>query len=258
MKRGKVFSILGLMLLGAILIVSFFGFVSAQSDFFEKAKTSITSAVDTLFKDLLSQYQSGQDVFYMKVLLFILIFVMVQTGVKAIPRLGSQKAVVIIVSFVVSVLGVKWMSDELVKTVLLPYGGLAVALATLFPFLIFFYFVHATKMTGSGRKLAWGFFVLAFVLVAVNRWTEIGQKWSGQYFYFAIGGLIVLAVVFDKGIHRYFFTHELNLFYRGAKGKAIAALQAEYMNIVHVDSPEAEKRRKDIEENLKRLGGNLP
>jgi len=258
MKRGMAFALL------VCSILSFVGFVSAQADInsgIQSFKDGVANAINILFKDLLQTYELGQDIFFMKVLLFILIFVVVQTAVKAVPKLGEQKAVVVIVSFIVSVLGVKWMSDSLVETILLPYGGLAVAFATLLPFLIFFYFVHATKMNGAGRRIAWGFFAISFALVFYTRnfkegATPISQE--GQYFYYAVLALIVLAMMFDKGIHRYFFMHELNLFYRGAKGKAIAALQAEYLNIVHVESPEAEKRRKDIEENLKRLGGNLP
>jgi hypothetical protein len=255
-------SVYALVLFSLVLVGSLF-LVSAQASSpniveqgVEGFKNGVVSAVNLLFRDFLQSYQTGQDIFYVKLLLFILLYVMVQTGVKAIPRLGEQKAIAIIVSFIVSVLAVKWMGDGLITTILMPYGALGVALATLLPFLIFFYFVHATKMAGIGRRIAWIFFALSFFLVAANRWKDIDP--TGQTFYYVIGGLVLLALIFDKGIHQYFFMHELNLFYRGAKGKAIAALQAEYLNIIHVDSPESEKRRKDIEENLKRLGGSLP
>jgi hypothetical protein len=258
MKRE--ISILGLF---SLMVVSVISFVSAQT--VEAGVKSVTDGVGTvvrlLFGDFLQSYQAGQDIFYVKILLFILLYVMIQTAVRAVPKLGENRGVVVVVSFIVSVLAIKWMSDGLVQTILLPYGSLGIALATLLPFLIFFYFVHATKMNGLGRRIAWAFFALSFILVFYTRNFKAGATplpQEGLYFYYAVGILIALALVFDRGIHQYFFMHELNMFYRGAKGKAVAALQAEYLNIVHVDSPEAEKRRKDIEENLKRLGGSLP
>jgi len=252
MKKG--ISILGLF---SLMVVNLSWIASAQStDFLNSIGNNVGTTVKLLLGDFLQSYQAGQDIFYVKVLLFILLYVIIQTAVRAVPRLGEQKGVVIVVSFIVAVLAVKWMSDSLVTTILMPYGALGIALATMLPFLIFFYFVHATKMAGAGRRMAWIFFALSFILVFWKRYTDIDE--TGRYFYYAVGVLIVLALIFDKGIHQYFFMHELNMFYRGAKGKAIAALQAEYLNIIHVESPEAEKRRKDIEENLKRLGGNLP
>ena len=256
----KEISILSLF---SLVIVNMISFVGAQT--VETGVQSFTSGVSTvlklLFGDFLQSYQSGQDIFYVKILLFILLYVIIQTAVRAVPKLGESKGVVIVVSFIVAVLSIKWMSDGLVETILLPYGSLGIALATMLPFLIFFYFVHATKMNGLGRRISWAFFALSFALVFYTRVFKTGAApfpTEGMYFYYAVGVMIALALFFDRGIHQYFFMHELNMFYRGAKGKAVAALQAEYLNIIHVESPEAEKRRKDIEENLKRLGGSLP
>jgi hypothetical protein len=47
------------------------------------------------------------------------------------------------------------------------------------------------------------------------------------------------------------------MFVKGANNRVIAALQAEYLNIVNVDSPEAERRKGAIRHQLRSLGANL-
>ena len=259
----KVRFIINRLFLGFAVFLTFVLFLNIRSVSALDLGNSMNDVFDgikdffsTIFETLLREYGSGQDIFFVKVLLFILFYVIITTSVRAVPKLGENKMVAAIISLVVSVLAVKWLSEEIIKTILLPYGALGIALATIIPFLIFFYFIHATKMNGLGRRLAWLLFGLSFIALGYSRWSEIPEV--GKYFYLGCLVLIILVFLFDKEIHRYFFMHELSLFYRGAKGKAITALQAEYLNIIHVDSPEAEKRRVDIESNLKRLGGDLP
>jgi len=48
------------------------------------------------------------------------------------------------------------------------------------------------------------------------------------------------------------------MFYNHAQARTISGLQAEYLNILNVNTPEADKRRKDIESHLKSLGAGVP
>ena len=79
-----------------------------------------------------------------------------------------------------------------------------------------------------------------------------------NWIYIASIGALVLAFMFDREIHRYFAVHELNVFLGKANQRAAAALQAEYMNILHVDTPQAKSRRTDIENQLRQMGASLP
>ena len=69
---------------------------------------------------------------------------------------------------------------------------------------------------------------------------------------------MVLVFIFDKGIHRYFKSWEISAFYKGANERTIAALQAEYLHIVNVDTPTAQSRRNSIVRQLRALGADVP
>lgn len=250
---------------GAFVFFSVFcsGIVSAQTTTGTSAGNSAAKALNDffsflrpIFDNLFGDYQTN-DFLLVKLLVLILLFVVIYMAVSKFPGLGTNKAVVFIVAAVVSILSVRYMTEnQLLKGILLPYGVLGMALVTIIPFLIFFFFVHSTKMGGLGRRILWGIFGIVFLALFITRYSDIGQ--IGKYIYLGTTGLILISFIFDRGIHRYFFLQELNLFYKKAQSKSVASLQAEYINILDVDTPEAEKRRKDIEEHLKRIGGNLP
>lgn len=223
----------------------------------------ITNFGEPLFNAILGEYTGGygnfseSEIFFMRILLFILLFVLINTITKKIPKIGENKFVVLIIAFVASVLAVRFMSaSELVFGVLLPYGAMGVAITTILPFLIFFYFLHVTNVGSAGRRLSWIFFGIVFVALWISKQDQMPE--ISNYIYLASIGAIVLAFAFDREIHRYFALHELNVFIGKANQKAVAALQAEYMNIIHVDTPQAKARRGDIENQLKQMGASLP
>ncbi len=238
--------------LGLLAITSAFDL----TDPYSYSNSNIMQTLKDIIESIFSDYQTNQQVFFVKILLFIIIFVLCRFALKAVPKLGEQDSVVNILAVVVSILAIKWMSKDLVQLVLLPYGALGIALATILPFIIFLYFVHSTNMSGLGRRLAWMLFGISFIAVFLNRYAQISQ--TGRYFYLAILVAIILAFVFDKGLHHYFFLHELNLFFKGQNQKLIASLQAEYSNIAHLDSPEAKARKDKIRRQLKELGAEAP
>ena len=254
-KRDALRVILGLAGVFAVL-----PFASAYTyDIVTVVRSTIDSIIAytaPVFEALLGEYQSS-EFFFVKCMLLILLFVMITGATKVIPTLGKNKGVSMVISIIVSIIAVRYISEtQMIKGILLPYGALGIALVTILPFLIFFYFIHSTGMAGMGRRLCWIFFGIVFIALFISRYDQLPTL--GRQIYIASIILIAAVFMFDKAIHRYFFLHELSIFYRKAANKSVAALQAEYLNIINVDSPEAAKRRKDIEADLSRLGGNIP
>jgi len=218
-----------------------------------------TYALDFLrpiFIILIGPY-STNEFFLQKCLLLILMFVIINTILKKVKPFKKQAGVSFVIAGVISIISIRFMSDnQFINGILLPYGALGIALVTILPFMVWFYFIHATKMSGVGRRLSWILFGIIFISLFILRYPELSPFTRNIYWAVLAGG--VLAFVFDRGIQRYFFAHELNLFYRGAASKAVASLQAEYMEILNVNTPEAQTRRDSIEENLRRLGAGVP
>ena len=211
----------------------------------------------TPFFEFIIGDSGSSEFFFAKVLLLILLVLIINVILKRIEMFNTTKGVSITIALIVSILGVRFISEnELTLGILLPYGTLGVALTSALPFIIFFYFIHITNMGGLGRRLMWAFFAITFIALWVNRYSTLSPV-SNQIYGWTLFA-IILAFIFDRGIHRYFMTHELNKFVRGANQRTIVMLQSEYLNILSVDTREARTRRAEIEAQLRRLGASLP
>jgi hypothetical protein len=258
-KKSLLRIILGFMLLGIFAIP----LVSAQSfDLYQGSNNLINSIerfATPFFEVLIGDY-SGSEFFFAKCLFLILLFIMIDAILKKVPLFQGNNAVIFIIALVVSVLGVRFISDnEFTQMILLPYGTLGIVLTTVLPFIIVFYFLHSMNAGGAARRILWLFFIVVFgALWYSKRNTLLASNPIGNQIYMwtlvAMAGLFI----FDRGIHRYFAIHEMNIFYTKAKQKTVASLQAEYMNILNVDSPQANARRQQIETELKRHGADIP
>ena len=107
-----------------------------------------------------------------------------------------------------------------------------------------------------GRRLFWILFIIVFAALWVSRYSELPMVANQIYIWTFV--VMVIAFIADKGIHRYFAVHEINIFMRGANQRTIANLQAEYYKISGVPTRTAEKRRDAIRRELEELGGELP
>ena len=111
-------------------------------------------------------------------------------------------------------------------------------------------------MSGAGRRILWGFYMIIFFVFFNSRYADLPGEMRQIYWWTIL--LILIAMIFDKDVHRYFKPWEISIFKRGATERTIAALQAEYLQIANVDSPAANSRRIAIERHLTRLGSSLP
>lgn len=247
---------------GFLFLISFLflsTFVSAQVDIpgaINDVITKTTEIAKPIFGVFVGEYTTDQF-FFTKVLVMILIFVIVKVSLRVIPRFKDLGGVVTIISVVVSILAIRFMKEEgLFAGILLPYGTLGIVLVTMLPFIAFIYILHAGKANAAVRRLGWLIYLGVFVALFISRYKDIND--FGRTIYYIVLGAILLALIFDKGIHEYFRAHEMSMFYQSAQARTIAGLQSEYLDILSLNTTEGEKRRKDIEAHLKRLGSHVP
>lgn len=208
----KRISVLVLSLFAVIILASL---VSAYlsfdpysiENFVQNIINGMTSVASPVLTSVFGGYQSA-DFLFAKLLVFILLFVVVKVAVKATPRLGDNRAVANIIALIVAILAIRYMNEtEFFKGILLPYGVLGVALTTLLPFMIYFFFVHQSMASGSGRRLAFIFFLIVFVIMWITRYGELTDV--NNYIYLATLVLCVCALLFDKSIKAYFKKGEI-------------------------------------------------
>ncbi len=206
MKR-RVYGFFALLALSLTLLpfVSAYTSFGDVGSFVQNVIQSIQQIGTPIFSSLFGSYSSDEFLFS-KILLFILLFVVIKVGVKATPKLGERNFVVNIIALVVSLFAVRYISEnQLTQGILLPYGTLGVALVTLLPFVIYFFFVEKSVTTSTGRKIAWMLFIIIFAVLWFNRATSSeGLPVVSNYLYMSVVLLGVFLFFFDKGVQKYF------------------------------------------------------
>lgn len=229
------------------------------TNFGDAGRNAIATAVDfvqPVFEVIIGEY-SGTDFFFAKCMILILLFIVLYFATQKVPIFEGQKSIAFIVAAVISILAIRFISEnDLTNMILLPYGVAGVAMVTILPFMIFVYFTHATNMGGMARRLSWMVFAVIFGVLWLNRAPQLNDITKQIYMWTFVA--IVIMFIFDSAIHKYFALHELSNFFTRANEKSIAQLQKEYLDIASVESKEAESRRKYIAKQLKELGGKVP
>jgi len=242
------------------LILASLPFASAQYFSIEEGARQFVDGMKELFTPLfegLLGTSSYDDFFFAKILLFFLLFIVIFAVMRKVELFEKMKGIVPLVALIISLLAVRYISEEgFFAGILLPYGALGIAVLTFLPFLIYFWFVHKSVKTGLGRRVAWILYAIVFVFLWGSRSSDISTESNWIYFTTLIIMFIVFA--FDKSFKSYFRTHEIGKFKLKANEKVIAALQSEYLDILHVDTAEARNRRKTIEAHLNRFKAKLP
>lgn len=145
---------------------------------------------------------------FVKFIVFFLVLAMVTLAVSRFPLLQGKKFISFVIAFLIAMLGVRFItSDELINTIWLPYGVLAVSISALLPFIIFFFFLEGFDSTLI-RKFGWSSFIVFYLGLAFVRWDDFdivssGTGWEAfnlAWIYAAIAGLGLLLLIFDRGI----------------------------------------------------------
>lgn len=210
----------------------------------EFARTVTAPVFETMF----GTYESS-EFFWTKVLLFILLFVVVRFSLEKIEQFKKNKAVILIISFVASVFAIRYISESsLIGGILLPYSVMGVAILTVLPFLIFFWFVHKSGESPTWRKLAWVFFGVVFGVLWMNRFSELSPIGNQIYGWTLVAMAVVF--VFDRKIHEYFNLNEAKRLEREHIKNRVVDFELQLDNLYKYggDSKEVKERIKKLED----------
>lgn len=252
-KRG-VYGLFALLIVSAIFVIPSVSAIMDIGSFITNVIQSVESIGTPIFSALFGIYQSD-DFLFTKILLFILLFVVIKVGIKATPKLGEKNGIVNIIALVVSLFAIRYISEnDITRGILLPYGTLGVALVTLLPFVIYFFFVETTVASTGGRKVAWALFVAIFAILWFNRANSPeGLPSINSYMYMAVVLLGVLLFFFDKHVKAYFGRRANYDQVKNTLDRRILSLQYEFNRYVDLDTDLAKEQRKRILKEIKQL-----
>ncbi len=215
--------ILGILILIAIVVSLYNGMTgnvvtvtgqAVSSDPFATLFSSIIDGAKPLLEYLLGQKFDNNtnsiygDFFSMALLILLIVFAVVYVSLKRINFFNDLDHVWVlwVVSIAVSLLAVRFLTQEWLITILLPYSALGVVISAGVPFAIFFFIVKDWT-SKTARKFAWIFFSVVFIFLYYARSnieyiaTSTGTHYEIYLWTALLAGLMFL---FDGTIHGFF------------------------------------------------------
>lgn len=228
---------INLTLFSLILLIFVLSNINAQSYYFNNAQSHATSVIESAI-GILSPFLEAiigdfttSEFFFHKVLLLILLVVITKTILEKTPIAENNKKVSLILGLIVSILAIRFINEEgLFESVLIQYGVLGIAITTILPLVIFFYFIHNTKVGTYGRKMFWAIYVITLTIIWIFKSSEIPEVANWIYGLTITAGIIF--IIFDRSIHSYFGMSHLKLFMKRENKEAIYKAQ-ERIKIIH-------------------------
>lgn len=240
-KIGWLFSFI---FIGIFLI----NFVAAQYsggygflDFRRGSQDVINAVVD--FSEPFLQVILGGDnytgwILFEKFLIFMLILSIVYLSLNKVPMFGEQRNILWIVTIIVSILAVRYLSVGWINTILLEYQVLGVALTGILPFIIYLFFLHNVSNSSIVRKIGWIFFIIVYY----GLWSTSGTYNYGQIYLWTmvVSGLFLL---FDGTIHKYYMTQGVMDARQSSYASKIAEIDGEINSINSSALPDKLKKK---------------
>ena len=152
--------------------------------------------------DAILNINSFDELLFAKILLFTIIILVVYTVIKENTIFGGKKNKPIqwIISSAVSILAIRYLPDNFVQAILLQYGTFAIAITVFLPLMIYFFFIHQSNIGQFGRRAGWMLFAIIFFMM----WSFRDDLGNANWIYWIGTLFIIMALLFDKSIHRYF------------------------------------------------------
>lgn len=191
--------------------------ISAQSYQFDKAVDIVSRILDsaiglmTPFLEKVIGDYSSSEFFFGKVLLLILLIIICAKILEKTPLGGSNTKVSWIISIIISILAVRFINDNnFFEAIFVQYGTLGIAITTILPMAIFFYFVNNLEMGTFGRKMFWFIYGAILTGIWISKQSEIDE--IANYIYIASVLACAIFIFLDKSIHSYFGLSHIKAF----------------------------------------------
>lgn len=256
-KRGLVLgSFLGLFLHSLSFLGAYTGDVSQGPN---DLIYMVVNFLGPFFEAILGVSQFDQN-FFARVLLLIIVFVITSIALEAIDTFKGKKGVIYIIAACVSILGARYIGElDVMQAILLPYGAVSLALVTLLPFLIVFFFIHKSMSSGAARRTAWIFFAVLFVGLWITRGNDLGLDPNLRWIYNIAIGAVIASVIFDSKIHEYFGLAEARAARHAMIKQQLAEVEAALNRYAGIQNPSRNTQEviRDLEERRDSLARKL-
>lgn len=191
-----------------IFFIVLISLVSAQVDL-ERGSQQLVDWFIDLFRPIFQALFGGEwsyEFLFEKMLFFLIIMSVAYVALSRIPVFEDNLAIIWIVTVSVALLSTRFLTEvTFVKTILLSYTVLGVALTAAIPFFIYAFFVEQLE-SGAMRKIFWIFFVVVFFGLWWARYEEVGNL---SWIYLITGILALIFLLADGTIRRFIINSQM-------------------------------------------------
>jgi len=192
-----------------ILFASLFltNFVSAYFDL-GYAMDSAARSIQPVAQFFLGGFDYTGQLLFERFLVFIIIFSITFIALIKAPFFSNQRPAAVVLSVVVPLLSVRYINFEWMNTILMSYQVFGIALTSLLPFIIYFFFLIGIAPLDSPysgvRKIGW----ILFGCVYLGLYVTADNQFYGQvYMWTAFGALLFFLI--DGTIQDYYRKQKL-------------------------------------------------
>ncbi|MAG37820.1 hypothetical protein CMI45_00325 [Candidatus Pacearchaeota archaeon] len=160
------------------------------------AVESFVDVIEPLSKVIVGTSETG-EIFFGRLLMLVVVFSLVVVILGRLPFFDDHSWAPWLISGVLAITAVRFLSVEWIRTVVLPNQVFAVALTAGLPFVLFFLIVKEFP-SRTARRVSWIFFGIVFLALWTARSAELGKI---SYVY-PLTALLALGMIFFDGTIR--------------------------------------------------------
>lgn len=204
MKKGLLVGVFfGVMLLSFIASVSAADLAASAQNLVDQVKAVVTPIANFAFGTT-----EGWDTLFVKILIFVVLMIILVYTLEKMPLVGDSNGIVWTLGIIIGILAMRLITTQaLLEFIWLPSGVVGMAIVTLLPLVIYFYFIESFPSKFI-RRTGWILFCVLFVGLALARWntlknTEGVVGFNLGWLYLIVAGLSILSFLLDGTIQRW-------------------------------------------------------
>ena len=182
----------------AVLSIFSLRFVSSMN--FYGPISNVFYKIQPVFEFFLGGADYSGNMLFVRFLFFLIILAVTFVALVKVPFFDKQRNIVIVLSIVVPLLSIRYINFEWLNTMLMAYQVFGIALTSILPFVIYFFFLIGVAPNYPGiRKIGW----ILFGCVYLGLYYTADNVFYGQvYIWTAVGALAFFLL--DGTIQDYF------------------------------------------------------
>ena len=247
----------------SVFVLFLSSLVSAQANLasgLSKGMNQLIGAVEGMLGPFFSVILGGgSDLLFEKILFLAVILAVVYIVISRMDVFKGNPVVIWVVSISVSLLSTRFLSGELLRTVLLPYSILGVSISAALPILIYFAFVQSFDKSATLRKTLWIFYMVVFITIWSVRYDSLGEI-SFIYLLSAIAAFLFF--LFDGTIRRAIVNHWMEQLKVDNRSQFLAGIRKELgeleenRKLGYVEESAYKRTRKRLQDQMKTIMKN--